>query len=175
MTDGPEVVPASPASGSGRLLAYRGYDVHGVASADVWQDVPPVDTDTIKVPYYEEPIPQEPVPVRIVSEGGRERRLWRTYVEYVKPLTDTPARMIVGLNEHRTKVTVINTDTGGNTILVADTAGALPLAGIPIPSTATGNAKEEFTSETPVYACTAGVVAGTVVRVVVKEEYAVKE
>lgn len=172
---GQEVVPASPARGAGQVNPYRGLDVHGVPSAAVWQDVPAPEVDTVKVPVYEEPEVQEPVPVRIVSEGGRERRLFRTYSDSVKPLADVPARMIVPLNEHRTKVTVYNTDTGGNGILLASSPDALPLAGIPVASTATGNAKEEFTSETPVYACTANGAPGTVVRVVIKEEYAVQE
>lgn len=172
--NGREVVPGSPATGAGQFNPYRGADVHGVASADVWQDVSAPEVDTVKVPVQEER-EQEPVPVRIVTEGGRERKIFRVYVEYVTPLVDGPARQIVGLNEHRTKVTVFNTDVGGNGILLSDRAENLPWAGIPVESTAAGNAKEEFTSESPVYCCAGGIASGTKVRLVIKEEYSVIE
>lgn len=107
---GQEVVPASPQTGAGRFNPYRGADVHGVASPDVWQDVQAPTPDSLVVPVHVEPPEQEPVPVRIVHESGaQELRTHRISTVPIKPLAEVT--QVVGRHRARIMLRIVNSGT----------------------------------------------------------------
>lgn len=82
---------------------YRGFEDHGVPVTTVDHPIMP-ETGTVQA-HYMQPVHQpEPIPVRIVTEGGREYRTFHTYTEGV----GVNAYAIVGRNPDRARVTIKN-------------------------------------------------------------------
>lgn len=147
--------------------AYRGIENHGVASQnhttaeDYWglEGRPAI--------VYDEPEEEpNPIPVRIVSAGGRELRKWLAFRVLV-PAGNT-ATQIVARDEKRTKVTIDNT-------VQVNAGDALLINHAPFNSTDYGfvvraNSKVDLTTEEGVWALPWG---GGAITVTVLVEYAV--
>jgi len=130
-------------TGAGQFNPYRGMDVHGVASPDVWQDVPAPDTATAEVPVYQEPVEPEPIPVRIVSEAARELRTHRVGTVPIKPLSE----VTVVLGRHESRVRALVTNTGTIPVYVVNDRSGQSFNGFPLAI----NATYEFTDEDALY------------------------
>lgn len=89
---------------AGQNFPWRGIETHGVEPTD--KPVEPADWEDGRPVEYEEPKPPpDPVPVRIVSEGSRELRQFRTFGAYTGDNTSAP-RALIGQDEERSRVTV---------------------------------------------------------------------
>lgn len=121
MTDAP-TQPSKPVQDSlveaQTVFAYRGQETHGVPMTGT-PDL--VDVDDLGDPVVpnDEPTEPDPIPVRIVSGGGREyrhARIQRTYA------ADDPTQ-VVGMNNARTGVRIRNlSTTAGDRVWFAEQA-----------------------------------------------------
>lgn len=108
---------------------YRGIEEHGVPDV-VQAYTSPRSTVERGTNMVSEPLPPEPnpVPVRIVQSGGRERRMSRFYREFA---TAIRPRSVVGADEQRTKVTVKN--LGAEDVYIGhDSGSATAMMGWPL-------------------------------------------
>lgn len=94
-----------------RVLPYRGIETHGV---DI-TDAPDIDADeadygtTVAVPIEPPESEPEPVPVRIVQSGRRERRTFRSVVAYANGTNrSNQGSQLLGRDDSRTKATIRN-------------------------------------------------------------------
>jgi hypothetical protein len=107
--EAPNRVTPVPEHYAGTVFPYRGTETHGVdPSTEVTIDPEEADYGTtVAVPLEPVEKEQEPVPVKIVGEGGPgELRTWFIIREYVR--TGEGPRRIVGQDENRTKVKIRN-------------------------------------------------------------------
>lgn len=82
---------------------YRGFEDHGVPTTTVDHPITP-ESGTIQA-HYSKPVHEpDPIPVRIVTEGGREYRAFNAYSEGVSG----NAYPIVSRNVDRARVTIKN-------------------------------------------------------------------
>ncbi|HET7414769.1 MAG TPA: hypothetical protein VFI97_03635 [Arthrobacter sp.] len=96
-------IPEHATEPSEQMLPYRGFDVHGVHGDTSPEPVPSLDGQTVV--HYREPKPEpDPIPVRIVHEGGREIATFSGSADYATNV----ARAIVGENIDRSSVTITN-------------------------------------------------------------------
>lgn len=94
----------------GWVLPYRGMEAHGVDPNSSPPDpVPDIFDEGQVEPFVQSPPNRAtvPVPVRIVAEGSRETKEFRTSQESA----GADVRQIVGRNDARTKLTLFNTGT----------------------------------------------------------------
>lgn len=112
---------------------YRGGEQHGVAV----EGRPWIPTDPTAADYWDgsdesadEPAEMEPIPVRIVTESGRELRSWRAYQTIARV---GEATNLSGQNELKVRVRIRNLEASdGNTIYVGHTSFVSTLSGYPI-------------------------------------------
>lgn len=145
--DSKEGIAPVPETYAGRNLPYRGVVDHGV---DVnTEPVEPQDwTDGRPVEYDAPPDDVTVVPVRIVEEGARELRRFRTSVAYAGGTDHGRARQIINQDENRTSVTIRNR-TIDKTIWYSDKPEtANELGGYPLDA----GAEKTLTAHTAVYA-----------------------
>lgn len=94
----------------GWVFPGRGMEAHGVDPNSSPPDPTP-DVFNEELVHPAEQLPPErstvPVPVRIVAEGSRESKEWRTFAESV----GSDVRQIVGRNENRTHLIIKNSGT----------------------------------------------------------------
>jgi hypothetical protein len=93
-------IPPTPEQVVGYVNPYRGMEEHGVEHTAEFEDTP-VDENTLHTFDKPESEP-EPIPVKIVSSGGREFRTWNVRREYANPAGSGASR-ILGQDETRTK------------------------------------------------------------------------
>lgn len=142
----------------------RGMEQHGVPFSGAPDLVDETEMgDPLDVP---EPKPEpDPIPVRIVSEAGRERRMFRI-LRHVATRTD--ATQVVGQNENRTKLKVRNIGPEAAWV-AAEQHMANSVFGFPL---AVG-AEFETTGEGALWARTDPSAATDVAQLAVFHEYAV--
>jgi hypothetical protein len=111
---------------------YRGIETHGV-HPNTTPDVDPEEADygaTRGVAYEAPEKEPDPIPVRVVPQGGGEFRTWYVIREYVR--TGTQSRMIVPRDLSRTSITIKNLHATDNLVLnsqsFADVNAGFPLA-----------------------------------------------
>lgn len=98
-------IPDNPA---GDNVPYRGVVDHGVDWDESQSRDVPGYGDREVVTYEEPPNEPEPVPVRIVEEGSRERRRVRTVRAYAGGSTVGTSRAILGEDDMRTRARIKN-------------------------------------------------------------------
>ena len=124
--DRPHAVEPIPEEYVGENNPYRGIQDHGVEPTGKPIGGPDYEDD---IPaFYEEVKPDaDPVPVRIVSAGGRELRRFNTWQEAVAAGT---VRMIAGRNNARNSIVILN--TGTDTIYVGSSESVASYTGFPV-------------------------------------------
>jgi len=143
---GQEVVPPSPSTGAGQFNPYRGLDVHGVASPDVWQDVAAPDTATAVVPVYEEPPEPDPVPVYVVNRTGKERKDVRIHWEPVDNLR--PVRILTQ-DDRRTRAKIKLNEGAGVRVWISNNENVAVWNGYPLDG---GGVEFETTTQSDLWA-----------------------
>lgn len=135
---------------------------HGVEvneTADVPTEYDPRKDHPDYTPLAAEP---DPVPVRIVHSGKRERKAFRTHRSYV----NNNVSRILGENENTTTVTIFN--LGTVTLYIGDNEGnANPMFGYPV----LANSSVQFHADRAVYASSAD---GSQQPVAVLQEYVIE-
>lgn len=112
---------------AGHNNPYRGTEEHGVAPTEEWSDVPRHATEAaVFLPPDEE---QAPIPVKVVTESGSERVLWRGQSV---PVGDTPTR-VAGGHEKRRNLQIRN-DGPNAVFLGSQGSDANPITGYKLPS-----------------------------------------
>jgi hypothetical protein len=144
----PDRMQPVPEQVAGTNFPYRGMETHGVDPGDVQITVDPEEADygtTVAIPLEPEESEPDPVPVRIVSEGGNELKEFRVIREYCRG--GESSRRIIGQDEDRSKVRIKNLHAS-DSLYVSDIAFNDIGMGYPIAS----GSELELTSKTPVYA-----------------------
>jgi hypothetical protein len=107
---------------------YRGIEIHGVEdNADPSNPQMEWADGTRKVIYDEDKPSIDPVPVRIVAEGGDERRRLRTW-NYV--LTAGQVARVAQMNTNRSKIRIKN--TAAFAVFIGDTESVASYTGYPL-------------------------------------------
>src|SRR4051794_34322747 len=126
---------------------YRGNETHGVDPTNT-PGIDPEEADygtTVSVALEPDTDEQEPIPVKVVSEGLNELRTFRVVREYCR--TGESSRRIIGQDETRSKVRIKNLHASDllyiSDLAFNDIGMAYPIA---------GGAELELTAETSVYA-----------------------
>lgn len=109
------------------LNPYRGFDPHGVDQVAASHPTPYIDDKTLL--HYTPPKPEpDPVPVRIVTEGGREINDFTPSIEYATNV----ARSIVGKNVDRKQITITNLGNNQTPALSVPVSSIIALPNIPV-------------------------------------------
>ena len=101
-------IPPTEEQVVGHVNAYRGMETHGVEPNADFDDTD-VDENTLRT-YHDLPVESTPIPVRIVSVGGRELRMWNVRREYANPAAIGASR-ILPQDEARSKAKLKNIGT----------------------------------------------------------------
>lgn len=120
---------------------YRGIESHGVRPTVEPEPVPGYD-GTHLATYTEKKEPPDPIPVIVVTEGGREFKDWQVRREYASG----QANRILPRSEHRTSAKVHN--LGTITVWVGPDSNVANWTGYPLPP----NGDLEFPGEREVWA-----------------------
>jgi hypothetical protein len=145
------------------VFPYRGTQTHGVEPTEKFLE--PADyTDGRPVEYERAETPPDPIPVRIVSESGRELRQFRT-VAMATGDNVNGARMVLGQDEERSSVRLKHITESAVVWVSHEYGSAGPINGYPL---AEG---DEWSSNahTPIYAW---VDSATAIPVYMSIEYA---
>jgi|SRR4051812_13327262 hypothetical protein len=156
-------IPPTPEQVVGYVNPYRGMEEHGVEHTAEFEDTP-IDENTLHTFDKPESEP-EPIPVKIVSSGGREFRTWNVRREYANPAGSGASR-ILGQDETRTKAKLKNIGTA--IIFISPDPINNSALGYPIGT----NVEFEYNQEGDVWAVTDDPAAQPIAIVV---EYAVRE
>lgn len=155
----PEAIVPEMEAYAGHNHPYRGTEDHGVMPVD--DPLPELDyADGRLAEYSDSPPDPEPIPVRIVTKGGREIRRFRPMVAYAGP-TDvngvTTPKQILAKDDSRKNATIRNSNT--ETIYISDEAETANVTyGYPIPQ----NATYQTESQEAVYASIAKTTSASV-------------
>lgn len=167
-TNRPEPITPVVESYAGVNETWRGIEDHGVKPeydpADPETNTVDINGRPVVFDYEQAPLIQEPVPVRIVQEAGREfRTFWTDRVTL-----STGISSLLGRDDRRVKALIINTDAA-KTVWVASSTADLVQRGYPL-----GPGKElNISGEMPVYAVAtdgSGVIVGLYVETTVPED-----
>lgn len=145
--------------------AYRGTEMHGVATKEHAKAYEHQPTDNAPVTSYLPPPKEaEPIDVRIVNEYARELRSGQLFS---LPVTDTATR-VVGIHDGRTKITIRNTGGAAPSVVYLSTESTVnPITSFRLET----GAEITLTIECELWAvCSAG--AATTLQVI--DEYPVK-
>lgn len=106
----PEAIEPVPEAYVGTNHPYRGTETHGVE--DTVDPLPGLEYGTGRLIEYDDP-PTEPapIPVKIVTEGGREIKRFRPVISYAGGTTSIQPRMILGADDARSQATIKNINT----------------------------------------------------------------
>jgi hypothetical protein len=110
------------------VFPYRGTEPHGVAPTEHPTSAPGFNEDTVLADVTPEAPEPEPVPVRIVSQGGREVVQWRS----MRAIVDGSQRLIVGRNERRRNLRIRNMNAAGRTVFIAPDSNVTSYDGWPL-------------------------------------------
>ena len=108
----PEAVPPVPEEYEGDNNPYRGTESHGVAAVNKPSPVAGYESTAEGVHYLDEVITDEPIPVRVVQDRGRELRRWQANA-FVLTAAGGPVR-IATRNLTRTRLRVFNSSVAEN-------------------------------------------------------------
>lgn len=161
----PHAVDPRPEAYTGENIPYRGTETHGVPIT-----VGPDGFDGYEDMHSGEYEPQEPEPdpvaVRIVTQGGRELRRFRTGTEILDSTAAPIVRMIAGRNPARTQITIKN--TGAGIVYIGESESVASYTGFAIAA----GALQALNAEDAIYAVAA---AGTTGTLSLLEEFTVRE
>lgn len=158
-----EPIPPQMEAAEGDNIPYRGIVDHGVPVAHTFHDFAGYeDTEEGSDKEYEkEP---DPIPVRIVTAGGRELRRARTWQDIVPDTTTV--RKIAGRNEARTSIVIYNNSAA--LVWVGFTESVTAYTGFPVNNAGTLSLK----CENEIFAVGT---SGTPQQLCMCEEYSVEE
>lgn len=130
---------------------YRGIERHGVPKQYDPQFPPDYD-DEVSVDYEDEPNEPDPIPVIVVSAGGREQKRFRSMTVSVPGKDNGNMAMLIGAERNRTRI-LINNATVATHLYIADRPYPADSAPIYSYDMASGEKLELHTTEA-IYACT---------------------
>lgn len=104
----PDAAEPQPEKYAGDNNPYRGTETHGVAADNEPRPTQGYATRGVPIRTETPPPNVEPVPVRIVEEGGREIRTARTGVVYAAGTASGNAKLFLGRDENRTFTRIKN-------------------------------------------------------------------
>lgn len=105
-SDRPVYTDPIPERYDGSNHPYRGIEQHGVSDSVPPAEVMPEWGGTRPVEYTPRKPEPDPIPVKIVQEGGKEYKTWRTRQFSVDP--GNIPRQVVASNPHRTGLRIKN-------------------------------------------------------------------
>lgn len=125
-------LPITPhMEGRGNNNPYRGQQMHGVAPGAEWEPVTEFGNGTIDVVWDHNDPDEHVVPVRIVADADEQIKTWRTGQSQAPGTGNSPAP-ILPRNRQRTKATIKNTTSTGQTLWIGRDVNVNPFSGYPL-------------------------------------------
>lgn len=139
-------------SHAGHFNAYRGVEMHGVAPGEDWEAPTEFGNGTVEVTWDHVDPDAHVVPVRIIADADEAIKTWRVG-QSAAPGTGNPGAPIVPRNRKRTKLTLKNVTSTGQTLWIAQDVNVSPFNGYPL----AGNEVMSFEHTGVVYAISSDV------------------